>query len=83
MPLHTPKTLEMCKKSSPWWVFQGAWQIARLKQRFLSPNFYDIQRSYEKILCICYFISSVVKIALYLQFFDTKDRLQQIKKKHE
>ena len=49
------------------------WQIARQKQQFLSSSFYKIQRSYEKIMCICYFIGSVVKIALYLHFLYTKD----------
>ena len=58
-------------------------QITRLK-RFLSSAFCKTQRSYEKIMCICYFIGSVVKIILYLHFLHTKDkRLWQIKKKHE
>ena len=40
-------------------------QIARLKQQLsLSFTFYKTQRSYEKIICICYFIGSVVKIVL-------------------
>ena len=54
------------------------------KTFFLSPTFYKIQRSYEKIMCICYFIRSVLKIVLYLHFLYTKDDwLRQIKKKHE
>ena len=48
---------------------QGVRQIAHLKQQhFLSPTFYNMQRPYEKMMCICYFISSVVKIVLYLHF---------------
>ena len=55
MPLHMPKTLEMCKKSMPCLIkkLQGVWQIAHLKQqRFLSFTFYKTQRSYKKIMCI-------------------------------
>ena len=48
------------------------WQIARQKQQFLSSSFYKIQRSYEKIMCICYFIGSVVKIAYIYIFFTLK-----------
>ena len=63
----------------------GVWQIACLKQHcFLSFTFYKTQISYKRIMCICYFIGSVVKILLYLHFLYTKDdRPQQIKKKHE
>ena len=47
-------------------------------------TFYKMQRSHEKIMCICYFIGSLVKIVLYLHFLDINDeRLWQIKKKHE
>ena len=50
------------------------WQIARLKQqRFLPFTFYKTQRSYDKIMFICYFIGSVVKIVLNLHFLYTKD----------
>ena len=53
-------------------------QIACLKKRFLSPTFFKIRRSYAKIMCICYFIGSVVKIALYLHFLYTNfDRLKR------
>ena len=54
-PLHTPETLETCKKSFFWLKkFPGVWQITRLKQEsFLSFPFYQTQRSYEKITCIC------------------------------
>ena len=65
-------------------TFQGVQQIARLKQRFLFFTFYKTQRSYEKIVFICYFTGSVVKIVLYLHFLYTKDDgLRQIKKRHE
>ena len=40
----------------------------------LSSTFYKIQRSYEKIMCICYFIGSLVKIVLYLHFLDINDK---------
>ena len=54
---------------------QGLWQIARLKQqRYLSFTFYKTQRSYEKTMCICHFIDSVVEIVLYLHFLYTKQR---------
>ena len=83
MPLHTPKTLEMCKKKKACLVWfkelQGVQQIACLKQqRFLSFTFYITQRYYEKMmyLFIFYFVGSVVKIALYFYFLQTKnDRL--------
>ena len=40
-------------------------QIAHLKQQHsLSFTFRKTQRSYEKIMFICYFIDSVVKIVL-------------------
>ena len=56
-------------------------QIARLKQqRFLSFTFCITPSSYEKIMCICYLIGSVVKSVLYLHFLSTKDgTLRQIK----
>ena len=87
-PMCMPKTLEMCqKKTCLVWLkkLQGVTQIAHLRQQcFLSATFYKIQRPYKKIMCICYFIRSVVKIVLYLHFFYTKDDwFQQIKKKHE
>ena len=82
-PLHKPK-IETCKKNVPCLIkkLQGVQQIACLKQQcFLSPTFSKIQKSYEKIMCICYFIDSVVKVVLYLHFLYTKDnRLRQIKK---
>ena len=87
-PMHTSKILGRCKKKAHLvWLkkLQGVRKIARLKQqRFLSLTLHKTHRSYEKIMCICYFIGSVVKIVLYLHFLYTKDgRLQQIKKKHE
>ena len=62
MPLHMPKTLEMCKKSMPCLIkkLQGVWQIAHLKQqRFLSLTFYKTQRSYKKIVYL--FVISLVQ----------------------
>ena len=47
------------------------------QQRFLPFTFYITQRSYKKIICIFYFISSVVKIELNFYF------LYINKKKHE
>ena len=41
-------------------------------QRFLSFTFYKVQRSCEKIMCVCYFIGSVVKFVLHLHFLYTK-----------
>ena len=55
--LHTPKTLEIGKKSMPCLVqkLQGVWQIARLKRQFfLSFPFYKTQISYKKIMCVCF-----------------------------
>ena len=91
------KQWRCAKKACLVWLkkLQGVWQITHLKQqRFLSFTFYKTQDltgkscvficSYEKIMCICYFTGSVVKILLHLHFLYTKDnRLQQIKKKHE
>ena len=74
------------KKACLVWLkkLRGVQQITYLKQHFLSPTFCKMRRSYMKIMCICYFICSVVKIALYLHFTYKKDDwLQQIKKKHE
>ena len=52
MRLHMPKTLETCKKKKHSLFDQkkleGVRQIACLKQCFLSPTFFKIQRSYEK-----------------------------------
>ena len=64
-PLRTPKTIETCIKCTPCLIKKSSRCAAdaRLKQqRFLSANFFKIQRSYKKIMCICYFIGSVVKI---------------------
>ena len=83
---HALNTRDMQKKAWLVWLkkLRGVWQIACLKQRFLSPTFYKIQRSYEKVMCICYFIGSVLEIVWYLHFLCTKDdRLQPMKKKHE
>ena len=62
MPLHIPKTLEMCKKSMPCLIKKALRCVADCtsKATLFMSTFYKIQRSYEKIMCICYFISSVV-----------------------
>ena len=55
------------KKARLVWLrkLQDVRQITCLKQqRSLSFIFCKTQRSYEKIMCICYFIGSVVKIVL-------------------
>ena len=55
------------KKACLVWLrkLQDVRQITCLKQqRSLSFIFCKTQRSYEKIMCICYFIGSVVKIVL-------------------
>ena len=59
---HAYKIRDVQKKAHLIWLkkLQDVWQIARL-QRFLSFRFYKIQRSYEKIMCIYYFIGSVVQ----------------------
>ena len=75
------------KKSKPCLIKKAlrcAEDCTSKQQHFLYPTFYKIQRSYKKIMSISYFIDSVVKIALYLNFLYTKDnRLRQIKKKNE
>ena len=52
MPQHMPKMLDVLKKACLVWLKkgQGVWQIARLKQRFLSFFYYIAQRSYKKIV---------------------------------
>ena len=58
---------DMQKKARLVWLrkLQDVRQIARLKQqRSLSFTFCKTQRSYEKIINICYFVGSVVKIVL-------------------
>ena len=72
------------KKARLVWLrkLQDVRQITCLKQqRSLSFIFCKTQRSYEKIMCICYFIGSVVKIVLYLHFFTQRttdfDRLKR------
>ena len=56
MPLHTPKTLETCKKKACLvWLrkLQGVQHIACLKQQHsLSFTFCKTQKPYEKIMCI-------------------------------
>ena len=56
-PLHMPETLEACKKKAHLvWLKElpRVQQIACLKQQsFLSFPFYQAQRSYKKIMCIC------------------------------
>ena len=60
-------------------------QIARLKQqRFLSPAFFKIQRSYEKNHVHLLFHWFSGENCIIFTFLYTKnDRLRQIKKKHE
>ena len=52
MPQHMHKMLDVLKKACLVWLKkgQGVWQIARLKQRFLSFFYYIAQRSYKKIV---------------------------------
>ena len=70
MPLHTPKTLEMCIKSTPCLIRKASRHAADCTSKTAT--------------CFSYFIGSVVKIVLYLHFLYTKDgRLHQIKTKHE
>ena len=55
---HAYNIRDVQKKARLVWFkkFQGVWQIARLKQqRFLSFTFYQIQRSYQRIMCV-YFL---------------------------
>ena len=56
-PLHMPETLQTCKKSRPC-------LIKKASRRSLSFTFCKTQRSYEKIVYLCYFIGSVAKIVL-------------------
>ena len=85
MPLHTPKTLEMCKKKAclVWFKeLQGVQQFACLKQqRFWSFTFYITERYYEKkmYLFIFYFVGSVVKITLYILLFSSNKEWQTLK----
>ena len=82
-----PKLYRCAKKSTPCLIKKASRCAADHMSKtttFFIFCFYKIQRSYEKIMCICYFIGSLVKIVLYLHFLYTKEeRLQQIKKKHE
>ena len=86
--LHTPKTLEIGKKSTPCLIKKASRCAA---DRTSNNNVFYLSLSIKhKVLprksCvfICYFIGSVVKIVLYLHFIYTKDdRLRQIKKKYE
>ena len=83
---HLCMRIKRAKKSIPCLIKKASRCAAdsTSKTRFLSPTFCKIQRSYDKITCICYFIGSLVKIKLHLHFLYRKDnRLQQIKKKHE
>ena len=68
--MHTPKTLEMCKKSMPCLIRQASKRAA--------------DRTSKTTTCFIYFIGSVAKTVLYLYFPYTSDsRLHQIKMKHE
>ena len=70
-PLHTPKTLETCKKKSTPCLIRKASRSAA-------------DRTSKTTTCFIYFIGSVVKVVLYLHFLYTKDgRLHQVKTKHE
>ena len=74
--LHTPKNRDVQKS------FKVCGRLHVENNVFYFPLSYkDLTK---KVMCICYFIGSVVKIVLYLHFLYTKDdRFRQIKKKHE
>ena len=80
--MHTPKTLEACKKIRPCLIKKASRCAADRTSKtnvFYVPLSLKYKRSYEKIMCIYCFIGSVIKIVLYLHFLYTKDdRLRQM-----
>ena len=89
MPLHTPKTLETCKKSMPCLIKKASrCVIDRMSKTknvvYLSLSIKHKDLTRKSCVFICYFIGSVVKIVLHSYFLYIKDdRLQRIRKKHE
>ena len=79
--LHTPKTIEMCKKLRLVWFkkLQGVRHIARLKrQRFSAFTSYKTKDLTMKAwVFIFYFIGSVVKIVCFYVLYVKDDRLQK------
>ena len=76
-PLHTPKTLETCKKKSTPCLIQKASSCAADRTSkttvFFIFHFLNTQRSYEKIICL-FFISLVQRWKLHVFFFLPKGR---------
>ena len=70
MPLHTPKTVETCKKSLPC-LIQKLQSHVNAKLSFTCCK---TQRSYKNIF---YFIGSVVKILWFYFLYVKDDRLQK------
>ena len=70
MPLHTPKTLETCKKSMPCLIKKASrCVIDRMSKTknvvYLSLSIKHKDLTRKSCVFICYFIGSVVKIALH------------------
>ena len=70
MPLHTPKTLETCKKSMPCLIKKASrcvidWMSKTKNVVYLSLSIKHKDLTRKSCVFICYFIGSVVKIALH------------------
>ena len=48
-----------------------------IQNKIQSFTFYKTQRSYKKIMCVFYFIGSVVKILCFYFLYIKGDRLQK------
>ena len=85
-PLHTPKTLDMLKKSTPCLIKKASRCAAdrTSKTTFLSFTFYVTHKDFTRKSCvfICCLIGSVVRIVLHF-LYTKEERLRQIKKKHD
>ena len=76
MPLHTPKTLEMCKKKSMPCLIQRASRCAAVCMSktttvFIFHFLYNRKILRENDVFIFYFVGSVVKITLYILLFSS------------
>ena len=67
MPLHTPKTLQTWKKSTPCLIKKAARCVADHTSKTSKVFYLPLSIKY-KDLCICDFMGSVMKIVSYLHF---------------
>ena len=83
-PLHTPKTLETCKKKARLVSFkklQGVRQITRLKQqRFLSFTFYITQKSYAKMCIYLFHWFSGENCIIFIFFTSERQTSKELKR---